>query len=314
MSNLTSWLLPSSTNNEKFRKSFRAAVSHPGFVVVPQQSAFVIERLGKFRQVLKPGLHFLIPLIDKIGYVHSLKEEASIVSNQSAITKDNVTIQLDGILYIRVEDAFDASYGVENPTYAITQLAQTTMRSELGKLTLDETFLEREALNQAITTTLNTAASSWGIKCMRYEIRDIVVPSNIRSAMERQAEAERRKRADILQSEGERQREINVSEGKKQAVILQAQGEAEAVVKRAEATATGLKLVSQAIEGTGGRHAVAMMLAEQYVSEFGKLAKETNTIVLPANPGDVSTMVAQALAQFSAIKRSVDEAMARNSS
>lgn len=282
-------------------------------VIVPQQVACLVERFGRFKRILTPGLHVLVPFVDRVAYTHSLKEEAIPVTDQNAITKDNVTIQLDGVLYLKVEDPYDASYGVDNPLYAVTQLAQTTMRSELGKLTLDETFLERESLNVAITKAINSAAAGWGVRCMRYEIRDIIVPATIRNAMERQAEAERRKRADILQSEAVQQTEVNLSQGRKQALILQAQGEAEAVRQRAQATAAGLRCVSEAINASGGTNAVAMQLAEQYVDAFGKLAKETNTVILPAATGDLPALVAQGLSIFQKVNQTVNHTMPASS-
>ena len=277
--------------------------------VVPQQVACLVERFGKFQRLLKPGLHVLLPFIDRLAYTHSLKEEAISISNQNAITKDNVTIQLDGVLYLKVDDPYNASYGVEDPFFAVTQLAQTTMRSELGKLTLDETFLEREALNIAITKAINAAAESWGMRCMRYEIRDIIVPSTIRNAMERQAEAERRKRADILQSEAEKQTEINISEGKKQALILQAQGEAEAVIQRAQATANGLRYIAQALQESQGHNAVAMQLAEQYIEAFGRLAKESNTMIIPSTSSDLPGLLAQGISIFKKVSQTVSSVM-----
>jgi len=193
-----------------------------GVRVVPQQSAWVVERFGKFSTVLKPGINFLIPVVDKIAYVHSLKEEAIPVPNQQAITRDNVSLTMDGVLYVRIVDPY-ASYGVQNPLYAVVQLAQTTMRSELGKMTLDNTFEEREQLNAKIVVAINEAAEVWGVQCMRYEIRDIIPSASVRSVMDMEAEAERRKRAQILDSEGERKAEINIAEGLKQSQILKAE-------------------------------------------------------------------------------------------
>ncbi|CEL91778.1 unnamed protein product [Vitrella brassicaformis CCMP3155] len=283
------------------QRSQRIDVHHFGFVLVPQQTAWVVERFGKFKTVLEPGLHFLIPLVDKISYIHNLKEEAIPIPNQTAITKDNVTIQIDGVLYVRIVNAYEASYGVESPIYALTQLAQTTMRSELGKLTLDKTFQERDSLNLGIVQAINDAASSWGIKCMRYEIRDIVPPKSVRHAMEMEAEAERRKRAEILQSEGERESEINIATGRSRSVILQAEGEGEAIRQRATATADGINQLSKAILQSGGRDAVALRIAEQYVAAFSRIAKEGSTMIIPANASDPASMVAQAMGIYKTI-------------
>ncbi|TDJ61161.1 MAG: paraslipin [Nitrospina sp.] len=284
-----------------------------GIKMVPQQSAWIVERMGKFNQTLTAGLHFIIPYVDKVAYKHSLKEEAVDIPSQSAITRDNVTLVIDGILYLKITDPKQASYGVQNPRYAVTQLAQTTMRSELGKMTLDKTFEERESLNINIVRAINEASTVWGIQCLRYEIKDITPPDNVRQAMELQVAAERQKRAEILDSEGKRQAQINIAEGGKRDVVLQseaaltdqinrAKGEAEAILAVAGATAEGIRLVAASIDDAGGEKAVALRLAEQYIDAFGKLAQETNTILLPANTGDVGSMVAQALAVFSKIQ------------
>jgi len=284
-----------------------------GIKMVPQQSAWIVERMGKFNQTLTAGLHFIIPYVDKVAYKHSLKEEAVDIPSQSAITRDNVTLIIDGILYLKITDPKQASYGVQHPRYAVTQLAQTTMRSELGKMTLDKTFEERESLNINIVRAINEASTVWGIQCLRYEIKDITPPDNVRQAMELQVAAERQKRAEILDSEGKRQAQINIAEGGKRDVVLQseaaltdqinrAKGEAEAILAVAGATAEGIRLVAASIDDAGGEKAVALRLAEQYIDAFGKLAQETNTILLPANTGDVGSMVAQALAVFSKIQ------------
>ncbi len=289
-----------------------------GIKMVPQQSAWIVERLGKFNQTLTAGLHFIIPYVDKVAYKHSLKEEAVDIPSQSAITRDNVTLIIDGILYLKITDPKQASYGVQNPRYAVTQLAQTTMRSELGKMTLDKTFEERESLNINIVQAINEASTVWGIQCLRYEIKDITPPDNVRQAMELQVAAERQKRAEILDSEGKRQAQINIAEGGKRDVVLQseaaltdqinrAKGEAEAILAVAGATAEGIRLVAASIEDAGGEKAVALRLAEQYIDAFAKLAQETNTILLPANTGDIGSMVAQALGVFKKIQSQTSE-------
>jgi len=280
---------------------------HIGVVVVPQQLAWVVERLGRYHKVLDPGLHFLVPVVDRVAYVHSLKEEAIAIPNQQAITKDNVTISIDGVLYLRVVDAYQASYGVHDPIYAVMQLAQTTMRSEIGKMTLDRTFEERDTMNGAIVSIVNEAAQAWGIQCLRYEIRDIIPPASIKQAMEMQAEAERRRRAEVLQSEGDRQSEVNIAQGKRQAAILRAEGEAQAILERAKATAEGIRVLSTSISGSeGGEKAAALRVAEQWVGAWKEIARTTSTVVVPANPGDASAMVAQALSIYRQVSRGTE--------
>ena len=281
---------------------------------VPQQEAWVIERFGRFSRVLDPGLAILIPLIEQIKYVQSLKEVATEVPSQSAITLDNVTLQLDGILYYRVEDPYQASYGVEDCEYAVTQLAQTTMRSELGKITLDKIFQERTSLNSNIVNAISEAASAWGIKCLRYEIRDIQLPSKVKEAMQMQVEAERKKRAAILESEGTRVAAINVAEGQKQSQILASEGrkmeqintatgEANAILAKANARAEAILKVAESLSLKSGNNAAALTVAEQYVQAFGNLAKTNNTVILPANAGDAASMVAQAMAVYSQVSK-----------
>jgi len=284
-----------------------------GVKTVPQQQAWIVESLGKFDRKLEPGLNILIPFYQKVAYKHSLKENAVEVPEQAGITRDNVTLMLDGILYLRITDPVAASYGVSNPAYAVSLLAQTTMRSEIGKLTLDKTFEERETLNANIVTAINQAAQSWGIQCMRYEIRNITPPTSVLKAMELQVAADRQKRAAILESEGKMQAQINAAEGMKQQVVLasqaalidqvnRAKGEAEAILAVADATGKGIEMVAGAITKQGGSDAVSLRIAEQYVSAFKELAKETNTVLLPANVGDAGSMVAQALTVFDSIR------------
>ncbi|XP_071040911.1 stomatin-like protein stl-1 isoform X2 [Parasteatoda tepidariorum] len=276
---------------------------------VPQQEAWVVERMGKFKRILQPGLNFLIPIVDRVKYVQSLKELAIDIPKQSAITLDNVTLNIDGVLYLRVVDPYKASYGVEDPEFAITQLAQTTMRSELGKISLDSVFRERESLNFAIVEAINKASNAWGIDCLRYEIRDIRLPQRVNEAMQMQVEAERKKRAAILESEGIREADINVAEGKKRSRILsseaektekinKAQGEASAILAKADARARSLKMVADSLLKKKGNNAASLLIAEQYVTAFSKLAKTGTTLILPSNTNDMSSMVAQAMAIY----------------
>jgi regulator of protease activity HflC (stomatin/prohibitin superfamily) len=285
-----------------------------GVKAVPQQQAWVIESLGKFDRTLEPGLNIIIPFYQRIAYKHSLKEIPVDIPEQAGITRDNVTLALDGVLYVRIVDPVAASYGVSDPIYAVQLLAQTTMRSEIGKLTLDKTFEEREALNANIVTAINQAAQSWGIQCMRYEIKDITPPTTVLKAMELQMAADRQKRATILESEGKRQSQINVAEGKKQEVVLEseaamtdqinrAKGEAEAIINVAEATAKSIEMIAAAIGKQGGSDAVALKVAEQYVEAFRELAKKGTAVLLPANVNDAGSMVAQALTVFETIRQ-----------
>lgn len=249
---------------------------------VPQQQAWVVERMGKFHRILKPGIAFLAPFIDRISYVQNLKETAVEVPRQSAITADNVTLDMDGVLYVRVLDPFKASYGVEDAQYAVSQLAQTTMRSEIGKLTLQQVLKERQSLNSSITESINEASDDWGVSCLRYEIKDIRPPSSVVDAMHRQVSAERSKRAEILESEGHRQ----------------------AVILAADATAEGLRKVAQAIElSPKGPDAVSLQLADKYIESFGKLAKEGTGVVVPAQLGDIGAMVAGGLSIFDRVRQ-----------
>jgi len=284
-----------------------------GVKIVPQQSIWIVQKLGKFDRKLEPGLNILIPFIERVAYKHSLKEFAHEVQEQPAITRDNVTMMMDGILYLRITDPVQASYGVADPIYAVAQLAQTTMRSEIGKLSLDQCFEERETLNANIVTALNAASQTWGIQCMRYEVKNITPPNTVLKAMELQVAAERQKRAEILQSEGQRQAKINMAEGQKQEVVLnseasltdqvnRAKGEAEAIIAVAEATAKGIEMIAAAISRQGGEEAIALRIAEQYVSAFEKLARTSTTVLMPANAGDTGSMVAQALTVFDQIR------------
>lgn len=273
---------------------------------VPQQQAWIVERFGKYLKTLSPGLNILIPIIDQIQYVQSLKENALDIPSQSAITEDNVTLHLDGVLYYRVIDPYKASYGVEDAEFAVVQLAQTTMRSELGKIRLDSVFQERMNLNHSIVEAINLAADAWGIRCLRYEIRDIQLPVKVKEAMQMQVEAERKKRANILDSEGDRASSINRAEGYRQSTILaseavqmeqinKAKGEASAILARARARAEALRVLGSALGEKDGLNAAALSVAEQYVQAFSKLAKEGNTLLLPEKTGDISSMVSQAM-------------------
>ncbi|KAM4709617.1 stomatin-like protein 2, mitochondrial isoform 1-T1 [Discoglossus pictus] len=285
---------------------------------VPQQEAWVVERMGRFHRILEPGLNVCVPVLDKIRYVQSLKEIVINVPEQSAVSLDNVSLSIDGVLYLRILDPYKASYGVEDPEYAVTQLAQTTMRSELGKLSLDKVFRERECLNANIVDAINQASDSWGIKCLRYEIKDIQVPPKVREAMQMQVEAERRKRAMVLESEGTRESAINVAEGDKQAQILaseaeraeqinRAAGEANAILARAKARGEAIRVLAEALTLQNGNAAASLTIAEQYVAAFGKLAQESNTILLPTNTGDVTSMVTQAMGIYSTLSKSLPQ-------
>lgn len=307
--------------------------------IVPQQEAWIIETWGRFSNVfVEGGLQIIIPIMQRVAYKHSLKEQVIDVQEQAAITKDNVTLNIDGVLYVKVMDPKEASYGVSDPYLAVSQLAQTTMRAEIGKITLERTFEERDAMNANIVNSINEAAIKWGVQCMRYEIRNIMPPKSVLQAMELQVAADRQKRAEILNSEGKRQSQINISEGEKQQVVLKseaaltdqvnrakgqaeavvlnseasrteqvnrAQGQAEAIRLVAQATADGINKVAEAIKQEGGSEAVALRVAEQYVDAFANLAKTSNTLIIPANAGDAGGMVAQALTVFDSMKKKV---------
>jgi regulator of protease activity HflC (stomatin/prohibitin superfamily) len=274
--------------------------------VVPQQHAWVVERLGKYHATLAPGLNIVVPFIDRVAYKHSLKEIPLDVPPQVCITRDNTQLQVDGILYFQVTDAMRASYGSSNFITAITQLAQTTLRSVIGKMELDKTFEERDHINTTIVNAIDESAANWGVKVLRYEIKDLTPPAEILHAMQRQITAEREKRALIAASEGRRQEQINIasgereasiarSEGERQAAINRAQGEAAAIVALADASAAALRQVGEAIRSPGGLDAVNLRVAEEYVGAFGKLAKTNNSIIVPADLGDMSGLIASAL-------------------
>ncbi len=274
-------------------------------IVVPQQNAFVIERLGKYSKTLNAGFHILIPFLERIAYKHTLKEQAVDIAEQVCITNDNVQVGVDGVLYMQVLDPSRASYGIGNYMFAISQLAQTTLRSEIGKIDLDRTFEERGTINQNVVAELDKASDPWGVKVLRYEIKNINPPHDVLSAMEKQMRAEREKRAVILTSEGERDAKINEAEGEKQRVIKEseaakqqqineAQGEAEAILAVATATAEGLRRVATSVVADGGAEAMQLRIAEQYIGEFGNLAKTGNTYVVPANLADLTSMMALA--------------------
>ncbi|MCX6609315.1 MAG: paraslipin [Acidobacteria bacterium] len=275
-------------------------------VVVPQQNAYIVERLGKFSGVLPAGFHILVPFIDVIRYKHVLKENAIDIPEQICITRDNVQVGVDGVLYMKVIDAERASYGISNFAFAISQLAQTTLRSELGKIELDRTFEERTNINTNIVSELDKATEPWGIKVFRYEIKNITPPADILGAMEKQMRAEREKRATILTSEGTRDAAINTAEGEKQQTIKkseaakqrqinEAEGQADAILSIAKATAEGIREVAETIQMPGGMEAVQLRLAEKYIEQFGNLAKTGNTMIVPSNVADVSSMLASAM-------------------
>ncbi len=276
-------------------------------VVVPQRSEYVIERLGKYRDTLSAGFHILIPFLDRVAYKRSLKEEPIDIPAQTCITADNVTMEVDGVLYLQVVNARQSAYGIEDYRFAAIQLAQTSLRSAIGKITLDNTFEARETLNQQVVDALDEAAQNWGVKVLRYEIKDIQPPRSVLEAMEKQMRAEREKRAEIARSEGEKQALINraegeraeaiaLSEGEKMKRINEAEGRAQEILKVAEATAEGLRKVASALAAPGGHDAANLDVAKKYLDQFGKLARENNTMILPSNLTDVSAMVATAMA------------------
>ncbi|MBM3919782.1 MAG: paraslipin [Sphingomonadales bacterium] len=274
--------------------------------VIPQQNAYVVERLGKFHEVLQPGFNIIIPFFDRVAYKHSLKEAAMDIPEQICITKDNVQVAVDGVVFAQVIDPAKASYGISNYQFAVIQLAQTTMRSEIGKIDLDKTFEERTNINGAIVSAIDEASSGWGVKILRYEIKNITPPKSVLNAMEKQMQAEREKRAVILTSEGEKQSAINQAEGQKQKVVLEseamrqqqineAEGQAAAIKAVASATAEGIREVASALQEKGGFEAVQLRVAENLVEQYGKLAKSTNTMILPANFADMGSMISAAM-------------------
>jgi len=284
-------------------------------VIVPQRSEFVIERLGKYSQSLSAGFHILVPFLDKVAYKRSLKEEVMDVPSQDCITTDNVTVSVDGILYIQVVDSKRSAYGIDDYKFAAGQLAQTSLRSVIGKIELDRTFEERDSLNQQVVAAIDEAAQNWGVKVLRYEIKDITPPQSVMEAMEKQMRAEREKRASIATSEGDRQARINraeglkreaiaVSEGEKQKRINEAEGQAQEIELVATATAEGIKNVAESLNLAGGETAANLRVAEKYISEFGNLAKENNTMIIPANMGDISSMVATVMSVLGHTRKS----------
>jgi regulator of protease activity HflC (stomatin/prohibitin superfamily) len=278
-------------------------------VVVPQQSAYVVERLGRYHTTMNAGFHLLVPFVDAIRYRHTLKETAHDIAAQVCITRDNVQVGVDGVLYLKVLNPERASYGISDYLFAITQLAQTTLRSEVGKIDLDRTFEERTTINVAVVGELDKASEAWGVKVLRYEIKNIQPPADVLAAMEKQMRAEREKRAVILTSEGQRDAAINTAEGDKQQVIKaseatrqqqinEAEGQAQAILAVASATAEGIRRVAEAIRTDGGMEAVQLRVAEQYVEQFGNLAKQTNSVIVPATVSDLAGMIAAAMKVF----------------
>ena len=270
--------------------------------IVPQKSAFIIERLGKYSKTLEAGFHILFPFIDRVSYKHSLKEVAVDVPSQICITSDNISVDVDGVLYMQIMDPKKASYGIDDLMFASTQLAQTTMRSEIGKLDLDRTFEERVSINTAIIQAVDKASDPWGVKITRYEIKNITPPQSVKDALEKQMRAEREKRAAIAESEGKRQAVINVAEGDKQEAIARSEGEKMKRINEAEghskeielvaiATAEGIRKIAESIQAPGGKEAVNLRVAEQYIKEFGNLAKKSNTVIIPSDLSDIAGMV-----------------------
>lgn len=274
--------------------------------IVPQRSAYIVERFGKYRKTLLAGFHVIIPFIDKVAYKHILKEQVMDVAAQTCITKDNISVEVDGVLYLQIMDAQKASYGIDNYRFAATQLAQTTMRSIIGKMELDKTFEERENMNSIIVDAVDRASDPWGVKVTRYEVKNITPPQSIKDAMEKQMRAEREKRANIATSEGDMQARINRAEGEKRELIARSEGEKMKRINEADgsaaeieavamATAKGIREIASAINIDGGKDAMNLRVAEQYIGEFGNLAKENNTMIIPTNMADISSVIATAM-------------------
>ena len=286
--------------------------------VVPQREQFVVERLGKYSKTLDAGFHILVPFVDSVAYRHTLKEQTFDVASQSCITQDNIAVEIDGVIYMQVSDARAASYGIEDYRFAVSQLAQTTLRSEIGKIELDRTFEERETINAQVVDAVDRAAEPWGVKILRYEIKDIVPPDSVKDALEKQMRAERERRAVVAESEGERQARINVSEGDRQETINlseaeklkqinEAEGRAQEIRLIAEATASGIREVASALSEPGGRDAVNLRVAEQWVTQFGQLAKTNNTMIVPAQLGDVATLVSTVMSSMETMSNDKDQ-------
>jgi len=283
-------------------------------VIVPQRLEYIVERLGKYSKSLSAGFHILIPFLDSVAYKRTLKEEVLDIPSQDCITTDNVSVSVDGVLYLQVIDSKLSAYGIDDYRVAASQLAQTSLRSVIGKIELDRTFEERESLNQQVVAAIDEAAQNWGVKVLRYEIKDITPPQSVMDAMEKQMKAEREKRASIATSEGDRQSRINraeglkkeaieVSEGEKQKRINEAEGQAKEIELIAHSTAEGIKKIAESLNLSGGKTAANLRVAEKYIAEFGNLAKENNTMIIPANMGDVSSMVATAMSVLGQAKK-----------
>jgi regulator of protease activity HflC (stomatin/prohibitin superfamily) len=282
-------------------------------VIVPQKTEYIVERLGKYSNTLGAGFHILIPFLDRVAYKYMLKEEVFDIPSQTCITKDNVTVEVDGLIYLQVVDSKSAAYGINDYRVAASQLAQTTLRSCVGKIDLDKTFEERDTINAQVVDSIDSAAQAWGVKVLRYEVKDILPPESVKNAMEAQMTAEREKRAAIARSEGERQATINKAEGERQDAILrsegekqrrinEAEGEAQQILAIARATAEGLNTIAQQLQQPGGAEAANLRVAEQYVGEFGKLAKDSNTLVIPGDVADLSSMVTTAMTALQKVR------------